>query len=286
MILNTSDPAKLYHQSSGRAFSLSAPMYDAEQTANIVARWSRRRSLDILSRAFHPGEQVLELGCGTGEEALYLAARTLNVVATDAAAGMVAQVEAKLAQMPHSQTGRVTPIVLPAARIGDLLPIYGHAAFDGAYSSFGPLNCELSLSPVASALADLVKPGGRLVLSLINRYCLWETAWYLASRQPRRAFRRWPGTSDATVRAAWQNERITIFYWTPSAVERAFQPHFRTTRRMALPWLLPPQYLHTLVRSHPSLFHRLASLDRRLASKWPFYALGDHVLLELVRISR
>jgi SAM-dependent methyltransferase len=258
-------------------------LYDVEQTANPIARWSRIRSLQALRSAFQPGETVLELGCGTGEEALHLARLGLNVVATDAAPGMIAQLEGKLSRADNL-VGRVTPLVLPAARVGQLTEIYGIEAFDGAYSSFGPLNCEPSLQPVARGLSKLIKPGGRVVLSLINRYCLWETAWYLAARRPRLAFRRWRGVSDATVRAAWQHERITIFYWTPATIERAFTPYFRTTRRMALPWLLPPQYLDGLVRRKPRLFKWLARTDSRLASRWPFYALGDHVLLEMKRL--
>ena len=157
------------------------------------------------------------------------------------------------------------------------------AAFAGAYSSFGPLNCEPALAPVVTALAALVRPGGRVVISLINRYCLWETAWYLKAGQPRPAFRRWGGQSVATVRAAWQDERIPIFYWTPGAVDRAFRPAFRVTRRLGLPWLLPPQYLDGLVARAPGLFRRLARLDRRFAHFWPCYAVGDHFLLEFIR---
>jgi len=237
----------------------------------------------VLRSAFQPGDTVLELGCGTGEEALYLARLGVNVVATDAAPGMIAELEGKLSRA-DDLAGTVTPLLLPAARVGELVDRYGIAAFDGAYSSFGPLNCEPSLRPVAHGLSRLIKPGGRVVLSLINRYCLWETAWYLAARQPRLAFRRWRGVSDATVRAAWQNERITIFYWTAGTIERAFRPYFHITRRVALPWLLPPQYLDGLVRRNPRLFGWLGRIDRRLASRWPFYALGDHVLLEMKRL--
>jgi hypothetical protein len=155
--------------------------------------------------------------------------------------------------------------------------------FAGAYSSFGPLNCEPTLAPVVTGLAVLVRPGGRVVLSLLNRYCLWETAWYLRAGQPRAAFRRWGGQAQATVRGEWQDERIAVYYWTPGAVARAFRPAFRVVRYMGLPWLLPPQYLDGLTRRAPGLFRRLARWDRRLAGCWPCYAIGDHFLLELVR---
>ncbi|HUS15279.1 MAG TPA: class I SAM-dependent methyltransferase, partial [Chloroflexia bacterium] len=55
-------------------FSRAAPLYDAEHTANPLARWTRARSLAVLDAAFGPGDRVLETGCGTGAEALHLAA--------------------------------------------------------------------------------------------------------------------------------------------------------------------------------------------------------------------
>lgn len=274
-----------HHTASARAFSLAAPLYDAEHAANPIARWTRARSLAALDAAFGEGDKLLELGCGTGAEAIHLASRGATIVATDAAPAMVAQLEAKLkagASAAHL-AGRIAPMVLPAGEAGRLITQFGRASFDGAYSSFGPLNCETDLGPVVDALAQLVKPGGKVVISLINRYCLWETGWYFAARQPGKAFRRWRGRSQATVRGEWQNERITIYYWTPGEVERVFRPYFVAARHMALPWLVPPQYLDHLVRRFPRLFRRMARIDRRLASRYPFYAIGDHFLMEFTR---
>jgi SAM-dependent methyltransferase len=268
---------------SDQAFTLSAPFYDAEQSSNLVARWSRARSIKVLDMVFAPGDFVLELGCGTGEEALHLARRGVHVVATDAAAGMLEVLEVKLSRENAAVRERVTLIAMPARDTDKLIARFGPGSFDGAYSSFGPLNCEPDLSRVVDALAALVKPGGSVILSLINRYCPWETAWYLAAGRPRKAFRRSPGRALATVRSSWRTTRIPVYYWSLGQVERWFCPHFQLTRRMALPWLLPPQYLDGLLRGRPRLFRLLAKIDRMLAGAWPFNALGDHTLFELRR---
>src|SRR5687768_5594521 len=133
---------------AARAFSLAAPHYDHDQKRNRVARWSRGRSLELLHRYLHPGDTLLEIGCGTGEEALHLARSGSRVVATDTAPGMVAALEWKLDSEPNLATN-VTPYVLQARDLGRLVPIYEKAHFAGAYSSFGPLNCEPDLEPVA-----------------------------------------------------------------------------------------------------------------------------------------
>jgi SAM-dependent methyltransferase len=282
---------------SAEAFSRAALLFESDEEVNPIARWTRRRSLAALDAAFHSGDRVIEIGCGTGIEAIHLARRGVTVVATDAAPGMIAAISAKSAPggPAHDVADRIIPVLLPAHRIGDLLdhpdllPFRTpHSAlrtpFDGAYSSMGPLNCEPDLKPVADGLAQLVKPGGHLVMSIINRWCLWETAWYLRALQPKHAFRRWSGRAEATSRPAWQEEKFTCYYWNRGTIERAFRQHFRVTRREGLPWFLPPLYLDGLIRRAPRLFNRIAHLDRRFASLWPAYDIGDHLLIQFERL--
>jgi SAM-dependent methyltransferase len=271
---------------SAEAFSRAAPLFESDEEVNPLARWTRRRSLATLDAAFGPGDRVIEIGSGTGIEAVHLARRGVTVVATDVAPGMIDAISAKIAPggPAHDVADRIIPVLVPAHRLADLLDRFGLASFDGAYSSMGPLNCEPDLKPVADALAVLVKPGGRLVFGILNRWCLWETAWYLRALQPKLAFRRWSGRAEATSRPQWQEEKFTCYYWNRGTIERAFSPHFRVTRREGLPWFLPPLYLDGLIRRAPRFFSRIARLDRRFASLWPAYDIGDHLLIQFQRI--
>jgi SAM-dependent methyltransferase len=261
------------------AFDAAAGRYDRDAASNPMMRWLRSESLRHLALRFKPGDTVLEVGCGTGDEALALARRGVNVVATDASEGMVIVVRAKIGR--SRAPGRVTARVLPAGELQELLSEYGSGSFDGAYSSLGPLNCTPDLAPVARALGDLMRPGGSLVVSLLNRRCLWETAWYLAARQPRLAFRRWSGRARGTALPG--GPTIEVYYWTLKEVDDAFEPYFATRRRRALPWALPPTYAASILVGRSRLFAVLDWLEKRTATLWPFYALGDHVHLEMVR---
>ena len=270
---------------SAQSFSRAAAFFEDDERANVLARWTRVQSLRTLYAAFGPGDLVLELGCGTGMEAVRLARRGVRVVAVDAAPGMIEVLSAKLAPGGPGEdvADMITPVLMPARNIGALIERYGPGAFDGCYSSMGPLNCEPDLRPVAEALGVLVRPGGRVILSILNRYCAWETAWYLRARQPSLAFRRWSGQAVSTSRPQWQEEVFTCYYWHRSEIERTFRPHFRIARRRGLPWLLPPLYLDGLIRRAPRFFRSVARLDRRLAHTWPAYSFGDHLVLEMVR---
>src|SRR5215207_7784405 len=82
------------------AFDLLAPTYDEDFTCSPIARWLRDQTHARLDTLFHAGETVLELGCGTGEDALYLARRGVRVLATDASEEMLAAAGVKATGEP------------------------------------------------------------------------------------------------------------------------------------------------------------------------------------------
>ncbi len=283
----TANARPIHAVTSDEAFSRAAPLFDGDEEHNPMAKWARHRSLATLLKAFKPGDRVLEIGSGTGIEAIQLARRGIHVVATDAAHGMIATLSTKLAVggSAHDIAHMIEPVYKPAQDLGELVERYGRGAFDGVYSSMGPLNCIPNLQPVADAVALLVKPGGRVILGILNRYCLWETAWYLRARDPKRAFRRWGGQAEATSRPGWQDEKFTCYYWNRPTIERAFRPHFRVIKREGLPWLLPPLYLDGLIKRVPGFFRSIARLDRHFAYLWPAYDIGDHLLIQFERMT-
>jgi hypothetical protein len=171
---------------------------------------------------------------------------------------------------------------LAAGELQALTQEVGPGVLEGAFSSFGPLNGEPDLSRVRDALALLLVPGGRMVVSVMNRYCLFETAWYLAHGRPRQAVRRWGGRAWATVSPELPL-RIPTWYHTPNSFARAMAPAFRIQACRALPWLLPPPFAAHLWNRFPGWMEHAAQWEERLAPRWPFRALGDHFLMILDR---
>ena len=55
------------------AFSSLAASYDDLFTRSTIGRAQRNVVWDVLLNAFEPGTRILELNCGTGEDALFLA---------------------------------------------------------------------------------------------------------------------------------------------------------------------------------------------------------------------
>jgi SAM-dependent methyltransferase len=262
------------------AFDVVATDYDAVYgpEGNAVMTWMRRENLRLLMDTFPVGSHLLEIGCGTGEEAVALARAGRRVLATDISPRMAAETRTK------AQTAGVGDYVTAlAAPAGGLAALHPPAPFDGAYASFGALNCEPALDRVAEALARLVTSEGRFVCSVMARWSPAEIAWFLLRGRPRVAFRR--------LRAGWQaapvagrdavEVSVPTRYLSVRDVARAFTPHFAVETTMALPLLLPPPYLDALYRKYPMLFARIEPWERWLRGRWPWRLWGDHVVLVL-----
>jgi len=265
---------------SGKAFDEAARRYDADAANNHMMLWLRRESLRHLFRAFNAGDNVLEIGCGTGDEAIALARRGVHMLATDASAEMIKVTRQKIRAAKLSARDIKTR-VLPVERLVQLIDERGAGSFDGAYSSLGVLNCTPDLAVAAGSLALLVKPQGTLVISLLNKYCLWEILWYLAARKPRLAFRRRSGHTRGTALPG--GPLMDVYYWPVREIEQAFAPWFEVRTRRAMPWALPPTYATGPLARWPLLFSLLRRIERNTARLWPFYKLGDHVHLVMVR---
>lgn len=271
-----------YYQQVAQAFDQAAQNYDDLYQDNRIMAWMRLESLATLQEAFPSGSRLLEIGCGTGEEALALARLNYSIVATDISPSMIETCRRKAGAQGVSD---IEWRVVPAGQADTLLAEYGAAAFDGAYASFGALNCEPQLEPVAVTLAGLLRPGARLVCSVMGRWCAWEIAWGLFHFRPREAFRRLgQGWIAAGLASPGGPLSIPVRYYTPGAFGRAFQPHFQVRMARGLPVLLPPPYLDHLLERHPALFTRLATMERRVRDRFPFFLLGDHSVLVMERV--
>ena len=262
-------------------FDAEAATYDDAFTATRLGRWLRDLVRPRLAAAFPPGSRVLELGCGTGEDAVWLARRGAHVVAVDASARMVEVARQKAARLDLA--GSVDTQVL---RIEDLAGamaergLFQPASFDGALSNFGALNCVADLEPVALALARLVRPGGRVALVVMGPWCPWEMVWYAAHGDLRTAWRRLRANGAL---AQVGGERLRVYYPSPRQVTAAFAPYFALAGRRGIGVLLPPTFLGGLVERYPAPFERLARWEARIASTRLASLLNDHYLLELAR---
>jgi ubiquinone/menaquinone biosynthesis C-methylase UbiE len=260
--------------SVGLAFNTIAEQYDEMFTRSLIGRGQRDAVWDALRQTFASGERVLELNCGTGEDALFLARMGVSVVACDASDGMIAVATRR--PTAEIRGAHVQFKVCSNERIGEL----GDAGvFDGAFSNFSGLNCVADLSAVARQLASLIKPCGRILLCFSSRVCLWETLWYAAHGEMSSSVRRWKGSATASLAEI----ALHVRYPTVRNIGKQFRPFFRLRGCKGIGVTVPPSYVEHVARKHPRALNGLIAIDRTVAT-WPvFRVIGDHMLLTLER---
>ena len=259
---------------AARAFDSIAEQYDRMFTHSAIGRAQRDAVWEVVPRTFRTGNRILELNCGTGEDAFFLSRLGMNVHACDASENMIAVARRRQAvEAPHSA---VEFELLATEELSDLerLP-----QFDGVLSNFGGLNCLRDLSGFGYRLGRLVRTGGCALLCVCSRICAWELAWFLCQGKIDRAFQRIGGRATALLNGL----AVDVHYPTVQDISSAMSPWFALRRCQGIGVTVPPSYLEDWARSHRGTLGIMRSVDRSI-SGWPgFRVVGDHILLTLER---
>ncbi|HZQ96666.1 MAG TPA: methyltransferase domain-containing protein [Candidatus Sulfotelmatobacter sp.] len=262
-------------QTYSAPFDAVAPGYDQLFTSSAIGQAQRIAVWRHLEKAFYPGDRVLEIGCGTGVDACFLAKSGVRVVACDSSSRMIEVATRRIQDGGLEEL--VQAVVLPAEEVESLAT---EAAFDGAFSNFGVLNCIEDIASLAAGLGRLLKPGAKLVLCYMGERCLWEVAWYLACGNPGKAFRRFRRGTTAQVSGGTP---LKVRYPSVREVRGAFEPYFELKYVKGIGVLVPPSYLERRANQFPRLLHAASVADSRLETCPGIRRLADHILLQFER---
>src|SRR5208282_6229160 len=84
-----SEAGSMNFSTAANAFDRAAGSYDELFTRSTIGQAQRKQVWERLLRVFAPGERILELNCGTGEDARFLARQGRSIVACDASMEMI-----------------------------------------------------------------------------------------------------------------------------------------------------------------------------------------------------
>ena len=253
------------------AYDAIAAEYDAQVRGDD---WMRCALHAHFASVYRPGQRLLDVGCGTGIDALALARIGLHVLGIDGSAAMIARLHVKVEDAHFADMVRARVF-----RIQDLATL-DEPAFDGLISAFASLNSLPDLRGFATDAARLVKPGGRVILHMLNRFSLWEWLGYVARR-------------DWTAARAVGKQRRRAFviggesvphtlYFSDEAYRRFFARDFVYRGAYGLGSLRPP---HTVRRIPAPMVAVLERLDLRLGGLPLVRNAGRFFVLDLERRS-
>lgn len=247
----------------GAAFDAVAADYDGTFGGWPASRLFRFRLIDRIERSVPRGSRLLDVGSGSGEDAVWLASFGFKVLGIDPSEGMVEVARAKAAR-----TGSAAEFLR-----ADLQTFTTDRAFDAVYSDFGAMNC-VPVGKWAESLSRLVRPGGRVFLVLMGQRPLPEFLRGGPSAWKRRL------EPEAPV---GEGRTIPVTYPGPKEIEASLAAGFRVERTETFGALVPPPGMAAWPRRNPILFGLLAAMELVVSRRRVLCAFSDHFLMELTR---
>src|SRR5688572_27954969 len=192
-------------------FDHIASAYDSVFTRSTIGQLQRKCVWSYIEQIIPQlrGFEMLELNCGTGEDAVLFGERGFNIVATDISEEMLKVTQKKAEQ--YSMQNRISSHYLDLESFNETL---FDKKFDLIFSNFGGLNCinPESLKKLLEKLPCVLNPGGRFVGVIMPKFCAWETVFFLLRLQFKKAFRRF---TSGEVITDMQGVTFKTWYYRP-----------------------------------------------------------------------
>jgi ubiquinone/menaquinone biosynthesis C-methylase UbiE len=254
------------------AFDSIAPSYDEDFSFSNIGRLQRKRVHHFLEKVLPRNQtlEILEINCGTGEDALWFAQKGHHVIATDASEGMIKRANSKV-QIPNSK--------FRICAFDKLNEEFSNKKFDVIFSNFGGLNCidDVKLKKLSADLFSLLKPCGKFIAVMMGRKCLWEQFYFLLKLNFKKAFRR---LSKKGVDAALGSQIQRTFYYSPGEFKKITETEFRVRVTKPVGIIIPPSYLESFFRNKTRLLKILNFKESFLSFSF-LSNFADHYFIAL-----
>lgn len=248
-----------------------AKQYDEEFTFSSIGIKQRALVWYYLDKYTDIKEKkVLELNCGTGEDAFSFERRGCQVMATDASKNMIEICCEKQRQ------NKAVHVDFSQLTFSEIDKLKGNS-YDFIFSNFGGLNCISGeqLVSLLDALKLYIRPQGILAFVVMPRYSLWENIYFLLSLRWKQLFRR---QKKEGLEAKVGNSHQLTWYYNPAYFIKRFDEKYTLKLIKPIGLFIPPSFLEPKFKSRKKLLSLFYKLDK-LFSWGIFSPLADHYLI-------
>ena len=254
-------------------FDAVALQYDYSFSQSEIGSRTRNIVWDMLAERIDHSKQldILEINCGTGEDAVHLCGYGHNVVATDISGEMINVARSKV------NNDNLKFEVCSYLDIGDR---FQGQRFDLVFSNFGGLNCanEKELKQVLMNVNDLIKTGGKLIAVIMGTRCIWEMLYYSLKGQFKNAFRR---QAKGGAHTTLDKQELVTYYYSPMQVSILSPVSLKLINSRPIGFFLPPTYLEGYFKKHLTQLNFLNYLEKKINSFGLLSNMGDHFMIEM-----
>jgi ubiquinone/menaquinone biosynthesis C-methylase UbiE len=230
------------------------------------------RVYHFLNNHLNQVKTVLEINCGTGEDAKWFAEKGFTVHASDISKGMIEVCKQK--EIKHAN--------FSVCDTRNIHVYYKPQSIDLLFSNFGGLNClnPAELSQFLENSASLLKPNGLIAVVIMGRKCFWERM-YFKLKKDNRLNRRLSKTGVDTI---INNEHFLTHYYSPEEFFSLGKTHFSLVCYKPIGFFVPPSYFNSYFRQKKVLLSILHIFEK--LSPFSFLAnSADHYLIVLKKNS-
>ncbi len=255
-------------------FDESANNYDEVFTYSEIGKAQRNRVYHYLNTGildpYHKKSHlnVLEINCGTGEDAHFFWEKGHKVLATDISEKMI---DKAISKYPN------TSIEFKKQDIRSMDHGVFNQKFDLIFSNFGGLNCldRHEVKEFILKSSELLNPFGKMVLVVMPKKCLWERGYFMLKGQFRKAFRR--NTNDKVLSDV-NGVKVPTWYYQPKEMASFASMDYHTALVKPIGISIPPSYLEPFFKNKKILLKTLVRIEKLLVHKF-FAGYADHYII-------
>lgn len=257
-------------------FDKISSIYDQQFSYSEIGKVQRKevwKYLDPMLNTSTP-MNILLMNCGTGVDAIYLAKKGHDVLATDISGEMVKASLRKVAH--HGLSDKIAVIQLGFEELNEG---YIGGNYDLIITNFGCLNSlnGPGLQRLAYDFSGLLKPGGRCVSIVMPNTGFTERLYHASRLRLSRTF----GNRQDHDLTAFSGTGISIWYHSPKKLKRIFSGAFNYVQSKPIGFLLPPSISNTNFRSGSKRLKFWAWVSKAFNGLPVFAAWSEFYLIDL-----
>lgn len=250
------------------SFDNAAEKYDTNFTYTEIGSIQRHLVYENVKKHLQNTKTVLEINCGTGEDAIWLAKQNLNVTATDISEKMVLIAQSK---------ANLENLNIKVLDINNLNQETN--SYDFLFSNFGGLNCltNIEIQTFFQSASKILSEKRKICLVIMPKNTIWEQFYFLLKFDFKNAFRR----KKEVVLANVEDKKVATYYYNPKEIVHLCQATFEILEVKPIGFFIPPSYLEPFFKNKKMLLKGLNFLENGIKN-WSFLSkYADHYIIIL-----
>lgn len=260
-------------------FDHIAKEYDTDFTFSEIGKKQRTSVYHFLGNLKIKQKSILELNCGTGEDALWLAHKENRILATDISSEMLGFAKQK--------AKGIVNIKFQLLDINNLNVISNQKnlenksqKFDLIFSNFGGLNClsKPQLKIFFKNASKLLTENGKIICVIMPKNCVWENTYLFITGKWKQLFRR--NTSES-IDVKVGNSIVKTWYYNPKEITELTISKYSIESFKPIGFFIPPSYLESFFKNKIGLLNILNWMEKRVKYLSFLSRYSDHYIISL-----